>query len=62
MNKSEAIEALGGSIKAAAEECQITRSAISQWPEVLNKDQLDRVQAALFRKQLREQAAAKAEA
>lgn len=51
MNKSTALELLGGSIKAAAEACQISSSAVSQWPEELTKDQIDRVQAALYRKQ-----------
>lgn len=50
MNKSEAIDALGGTVTAAAEACQISRSAISQWPDELTKDQVDRVQAALWRK------------
>jgi translation initiation factor RLI1 len=50
MNKSTAIELLGGSVKDAAEACQISRSAISQWPDELTKDQVDRVQAALYRK------------
>lgn len=49
MNKAEAIKLLGGSVKAAAIACQVTPSAISQWPDVLNKDQIDRVQAALWR-------------
>jgi translation initiation factor RLI1 len=49
MKKTTAIKLLGGSIKAAAEACEITSSAISQWPEDLTKDQIDRVQAALYR-------------
>lgn len=49
MKKSEAIKQLGGTVKAAADACDITPSAISQWPEDLTKDQIDRVQAALYR-------------
>lgn len=52
MNKSEALRLLGdGSVKAAAEACEISPSAVSQWPEELTKDQVVRVQAALYRKQ-----------
>jgi hypothetical protein len=49
MTKQQAIEALGGSVTAAAKRCRLTSSAVSQWPEVLGKDQEDRVQAALWR-------------
>lgn len=49
MNKHTAIEQLGGTVKAAASACQISPSAVSQWPDVLTKDQIDRVQAALWR-------------
>jgi hypothetical protein len=51
MNKTDAIKSLGGTISAAARACQISSSAISQWPEVLTKAQADRVQAALWRMQ-----------
>jgi hypothetical protein len=51
MNKSHAIELLGGSVTSAARACGISTSAVSQWPEVLTKDQVDRVQAALYRQQ-----------
>jgi hypothetical protein len=51
MDKTEALKLLGGTTALAAKACGITSSAISQWPEVLNKDQTDRVQAALYRLQ-----------
>ncbi len=51
MNKATAIELLGGTVKAAADACQISSSAVSQWPDELTKDQVDRVQAALYRMQ-----------
>jgi hypothetical protein len=51
MNKSHAIELLGGSVTSAARACEISTSAVSQWPEVLTKDQIVRVQAALYRQQ-----------
>lgn len=50
MTKTEAIELLGGTVKSAADACQISSSAISQWPEELTKDHIDRVQAALYRR------------
>lgn len=50
MKKAEAIELLGGSVKLAAQACEISPSAVSQWPEELTKDQVVRVQAALYRK------------
>jgi len=50
MTKTEAIKALGVTTKAqAARACGITPSAFGQWPEELNRDQRDRVQAALYR-------------
>lgn len=49
MNKSQALRLLGGSVTSAAKACGISASAVSQWPEVLTKDQADRVQAALWR-------------
>ena len=51
MNKQQAIELLGGTVSAAARACGVTSSAISQWPDELTKDHIDRVQAALWRKQ-----------
>lgn len=50
MKKAEAIELLGGSVKLAAQACEISPSAVSQWPDELTKDQVVRVQAALYRK------------
>lgn len=51
MDKRKAIELLGGSVTSAAQACGISPSAVSQWPDALNKDQTDRVQAALWRRQ-----------
>ena len=51
MKKSHALQLLGGSVTSAAKACEISSSAVSQWPEVLTKDQVVRVQAALFRQQ-----------
>lgn len=50
MEKKTAIALLGGTVTKAAEACAISPAAVSQWPEVLTKDQVDRVQAALWRK------------
>lgn len=50
MEKSHAFELLGGTAALVARECRITPSAVSQWPDCLTKDQIDRVQAALWRK------------
>lgn len=50
MEKSHAFELLGGTAASVARECRITPSAVSQWPDELSKDQVDRVQAALWRK------------
>lgn len=49
MKKSEAIHLLGGTVTSAAIACEITPSAVSQWPDDLTKDQIVRVQAALYR-------------
>jgi len=51
MEKKTAIDLLGGSVTSAALACAISTSAISQWPDILTKDQTHRVQAALWRKQ-----------
>lgn len=51
MQKKSAIDMLGGSVTSAARACGISPSAVSQWPDELNRDQTDRVQAALWRKQ-----------
>ena len=50
MKKSHAFDLLGGTAADVARACRITPSAVSQWPEELTKDQVDRVQAALWRK------------
>lgn len=51
MKKAEAIEALGGSIAAAAEVIKVSYQAVNQWPEELPPRIADRVQAALWRMQ-----------
>ncbi len=52
MNKSQAIDLLGGTVTAAAEAIGISRSAVSQWPEELPDTIRDRVQAAIARRHL----------
>lgn len=52
MNKTQAIQLLGGTVTAAAEAVGISRSAVSQWPEELPDSIRDRVQAAIARKHL----------
>lgn len=54
MKKAEAIEKLGGSIAAAAKAIGVSYQAVNQWPETLPGRIVDRVQAALYRKQLEE--------
>jgi transcriptional repressor of cell division inhibition gene dicB len=49
MNKTEAIHQLGGSIAAAAKAIGVTYQAVNQWPEVLPRRIVDRVEAALWR-------------
>ena len=51
MYKAEAIQHLGGSIPAAATAIGVSYQAVNQWPEVLPARIVDRVQAALYRKQ-----------
>lgn len=51
MTKTEAIDLLGGSVAKAAEAIGINSQAISQWPALLPARLVDRVQAALYRKQ-----------
>lgn len=51
MTKTEAIDLLGGSVAKAAEAIGINSQAISQWPAQLPARLVDRVQAALYRKQ-----------
>ncbi|MDR0276241.1 MAG: Cro/CI family transcriptional regulator [Burkholderiaceae bacterium] len=57
MDKSVAIELLGGSTSAAAAAIGITSAAVSQWPDQLPPRLADRVQAALARQKLPELAA-----
>lgn len=52
MKKARAIELLGGTVSAAAEACNVTTSAISQWPDDLPPNIENRVLAALARKHL----------
>lgn len=54
MKKTEAIEQLGGSIAAAAKAIGVSYQAVNQWPQDLPTRIVDRVQAALYRKQLEE--------
>lgn len=53
MNKDEAISLLGGSVAKAADAIGINSQAISQWPAELPPRLADRVQAALYRMNLR---------
>lgn len=59
MLKTEAIERLGGSVAAAAEEVGVSVQAIYQWPEVLPRRISDRVEAALARMRQRKKLQAK---
>ena len=52
MQKKQAIELLGGSVKAAARKVGVTYQAIARWPEELTPAIRDRVQAALYRERL----------
>jgi hypothetical protein len=49
MLKTEAIKLLGGTASEAAKQIGITPQAISGWPEELTPALRDRVQAALYR-------------
>lgn len=51
MDKQEAIRLLGGTPTKAAEAIGVTVAAISQWPDVLPARMVDRVQAALWRRE-----------
>ena len=62
MQKSEAIRLLGGNKAEAARAIGISHSAVSQWPEVLPDSIRDRVQAALFRRELERRAKRKPKA
>jgi transposase-like protein len=50
MLKTDAIEALGGTVAATAREVGITPQAVGQWPDELPPAIRDRVQAALWRR------------
>jgi hypothetical protein len=52
MKKAKAIELLGGSPSKAAAMCEISVSAVSQWPDELTRDIENRVLAALARQHL----------
>jgi DNA-binding transcriptional regulator YdaS (Cro superfamily) len=56
MNKTQALELLGGTVTAASEAIGISPAAVSQWPEELSDSIRDRVQAALWRKAAETQA------
>lgn len=49
MQKTEAIELLGGSLSEAARVVGISYQAVSKWPDTLSPRVADRVQAALWR-------------
>ena len=51
MQKAQAIQMLGGTVSLAAQAVGVTTSAVTQWPEELPPRLVDRVQAALWRKQ-----------
>lgn len=54
MLKTHAIELLGGTVTSAADAIGVSYQAIVKWPAVLPPRIVDRVQAALYRKQLEE--------
>ena len=56
MKKKEALDLLGGTVTSAAREIGITTNAVSRWPETLSNAISDRVQAALYRRMIAEQA------
>ena len=62
MKKAEAIQKLGGTISAAAEAIGVSYQAVNQWPDVLPARLIDRVQAALYRKQMEQSPASPAPA
>jgi len=49
MLKTDAIQALGGTVAAAAEKIGVTYQAVDKWPDELPPRIADRVQAALWR-------------
>lgn len=52
MDKTKAIELLGGTVTAAAQAIGVSYQAVDKWPDVLPPRIVDRVQAALARKHL----------
>ncbi len=50
MKKSEAIDLLGGTVTSAARAINITKSAVSKWPDDLPPRIADRVHAAISRR------------
>ena len=52
MQKTKAIELLGGSIASAAKACGVSYQAVNQWPDELPERIADRVLAAQARKHL----------
>lgn len=52
MQKSRAIEALGGSVQSAASKVGVSSEAVRQWPDPLPARIADRVLAALAREHL----------
>lgn len=50
MFKHQALQLLGGSVTSAASAIGISTQAISQWPNVLTKNNVDSVLAACLRK------------
>lgn len=54
MNKSEAIQSLGGTVKAAAASIGVSEAAVYMWPDPLPDRIRDRVQAALWRRMQRD--------
>lgn len=52
MNKSQALEMLGGTVASAATAIGITSQAVTQWPDDLPPRIADRVYAALARKSM----------
>ena len=57
MNKSDAIRLLGGTVAEAAQEVGVSVQAVYAWPDPLPDRIADRVQAALWRREKRLQAA-----
>lgn len=49
MQKTHAIELLGGTVGSAASAMGISHSAVSQWPDVLTPKLIDRVIAGCLR-------------